>query len=212
MLIWPKRGPYTRPSPFAASVLASFALKLSFSSIPYGETYRSKLSTQSYSVYTCVSAHSWLRNINSEIIMIFQGFVLWGRDYYSPFGETDIYIYIYFLCVFSLSLSLFFFLAENNRTNCWKLFKGPVQTPRASRLGIRYFVNITVCKMEIKCSCLLLGNLRNIFFSYMCIYICSGLIDETLWRYFIRLMTTSLFFFTNYDEHTKICINKNQVS
>lgn len=44
--------------------------------------------------------------------MIFQGFVLWGRDYYSPFGETDIYIYIYIFYVYFLSLFLSFFFLQ----------------------------------------------------------------------------------------------------
>lgn len=45
--------------------------------------------------------------------MIFQGFVSRGRDYYSPFGEIDIWTPIY-IDIFILSFS--FLLAENNRT------------------------------------------------------------------------------------------------
>lgn len=110
-----------RGGPFAVSVLASFSLlNLPFSSIPYGETYRSKLSTQRVYIHTHTAGY--LRNINSEIIVIFQGFVSRGRDYYSPFGEIDIWtpIYIYFY-----SLVLFSSRGEQSYEIWWKLFKRP---------------------------------------------------------------------------------------
>lgn len=53
--------------------------------------------------------------------MIFQGFASRGEGIITLLLVKPIYIYFYVL--FSLSL---FFLAENNRTNWWKLFKEPV--------------------------------------------------------------------------------------
>lgn len=87
------------PSPRACSLF--LLSNLSFSSTPCGETYRSKLSTQSYGV--CAYPHSWLRNINSEIIMIFQGFASRGEGIITLLLVKPIYI---FLCVI-LALSLF---------------------------------------------------------------------------------------------------------
>lgn len=104
--------------------------------------------------------------------MIFQGFVERGEKglsvSFSRFGETDIWTPVYF--IFILFLSLFSLQRTIVRIEYYLggLYKHCLGSPR---LGIRYFVNITVCKMEIKCSCLLLGNLRNIFFSHMYMYI-----------------------------------------
>lgn len=126
--------------------------------------------------------------------MIFQGFVSRGRDYYSPFGEIDIWTPIYIFL-----FSVFFLLAENNRTKFGENYL------RGLELGlpIRYFVNITVRKMEIKCSCLLLGLISEIFSfrTYTCV-----VIDETLRRYFYSVNDYEfrlLFFFSQYQKHTR---------
>lgn len=59
--------------------------------------------------------------------------------------------------------------------------------------------------MEIKCSCLLLGNLRNIFFLHMYIYIYVVVIDETLWMVFYSVndYELRLFFFTKKNKITR---------
>lgn len=136
--------------------------------------------------------------------MIFQGFVERGEKglsvSFSRFGETDIWTPVYF--IFILFLSLFSLQRTIVRIEYYlgDLYKHCLGSPR---LGIRYFVNITVCKMEIKCSCLLLGNLRNIFFSHMYMYIYiymfwSVVIDETLWMVFYSVNDYEfrLFFFS----------------